>query len=299
MSASLPAHNEDKIRLINKVFGKTPEKILAGLTTEEEVKGVMIKTAVSQLGIIRQEVEEAYDAKTEHDIRDALCDILVTVFGMGYLLGFPRWTPFIKVSMLDGNVHYPVHRTYSIRDLGLAIASDVRTILHTEYPCDSEEGMAAVNKHAMQMLGGHMLQLEKSIDVETNKLDLEELAEACAGLITAAHNVSFIVGCNIDKDMEAVTNALFSRLCDDEGHAERTVSNYNLVEGIDTHYAACDAIPGKFVVYSSKDQYGKSGDHYPENKFLKALGYGQPVFEELYRGDDEPLKTEEEGQQEA
>ena len=89
-----------------------------------------------------------------------------------------------------------------------------------------------------------------------------------------------LMGYDADEDMREVVGALFSRFCVDEQHLKETSEHYTNL-GV-THYSEGE-FPTKCLksaydqgVFTAKD--GTQAMEYPQGKFLKALGYRQPVL---------------------
>lgn len=98
-----------------------------------------------------------------------------------------------------------------------------------------------------------------------------EVRDALCDIMVFALGAFHAIGVSADRDMEAVVSALETRLCKDQETLDATLAYYAdkevqvYVEGGFPHVC----------VKSSMDQHMPE---YPRGKFLKAVGYKQPVF---------------------
>ena len=79
------------------------------------------------------------------------------------------------------------------------------------------------------------------------------------------------MGLNADEDMQEVVRCVLTRFCKDEDHLIRTSMHY-AQKGV-VHYAE-----GTFPRVCLKSSFDQGDGEYPKGKFLKSLGYEQPIF---------------------
>lgn len=109
--------------------------------------------------------------------------------------------------------------------------------------------------------------------------DIEGVRDALCDINVFSLGAHHLMGHDADADMSEVVGALFSRFCVDQKHLDET-SDYYLRKGVHHYYEG--EFPRK-CLKSSHDQGlttidGQEVWEYPQGKFLKALGYRQPVF---------------------
>lgn len=102
----LPYHNSDRVALVNAAFGKTPQFVGSAVEVAETADlDKLTETFKSQMNIVKLEVDEITDAmeKSSYDLlRDAISDVLVTAYGLPYLLGLENTIPDIRDAMTSG-----------------------------------------------------------------------------------------------------------------------------------------------------------------------------------------------------
>ena len=103
------------------------------------------------------------------------------------------------------------------------------------------------------------------------------IRDALCDIMVFALGGHHFMGYDADEDVAEVVDALMSRICKDELHAQRTVEHYQSLG---------------LQVYTEKTAFGiavkslvdQQMPEFPKGKFLKALGYRKPVFKA--RGED-------------
>jgi len=285
---NLPFHNEDKSQLINAVFGNYPLDY-NGMTVEE-TKVARQEIALAQLDLIKKEIDEVQTVQTEDDMRDVLCDILVTAYGLPYRLGLGRVAPIIKmmIAYRGDNDQFPIHRSLTVRDVYLwtmqsRLPPQERTkyVQHTDYFHETQEPeMRKFLLEAFNNLYRAYLDLHRNTAGEYKE---NEMCDALARLVINAHTLAFAIGTNIDRDMDEVCGKLLSRLARDEDVAEETIEFYKS-RSIETTKEPCEEVPGRFIIRCTEDGvYNATGEEIPKLKFLKSLAHQTPVFYELPR----------------
>lgn len=109
--------------------------------------------------------------------------------------------------------------------------------------------------------------------------NITDVRDALCDINVFSLGAHHFMGQNADEDMTAVVDALYSRFCVDEEHAKDTSLHYEAL-GVQHYFEG--EYPRR-CLKSSHDQGMKIVDgaevwEYPKGKFLKALGYHQPVF---------------------
>lgn len=277
MQVNMPHHAEDMVRLINSAFGKNP-LVTEGLD-EAAILAKVLPVAKSQFEIIKQEVEEIFDATNPDEFRDAASDILVTVFGMPFLLGHERLTPYIKAAQISNEVVYPLCPSLTIRDVIVAVNTRAIASLAPITSIYSDEiEWPKLGLKMRQMFSGDLAALEHSCSAGS----VPDILEYCSNLVILANQVSLNHGFNIDRDMEEVCSKLLTRLAPSEEVAEATVKHFSENVGVESHYSPSTVVAGHYTIRVKAQAVGTDGKTYAENKFLKALGFQEPVFSEPY-----------------
>jgi len=109
--------------------------------------------------------------------------------------------------------------------------------------------------------------------------NLADVRDALCDINVFSLGAHHLMGIDANEDMAEVVGALYSRFCTDEAHLKATSDHY-FAKGVEHYYEG--EFPRK-CLKSSKDQGysmvdGQDVWEYPKGKFLKALGYRQPVF---------------------
>jgi len=109
--------------------------------------------------------------------------------------------------------------------------------------------------------------------------DVTAVRDALCDINVFSLGAHHLMGHDADADMHEVVDALYSRFCVNQDHLTQT-SDYYMSLGIHHYYEG--EFPTK-CLKSSHDQGLTVKDgvevwEYPKGKFLKALGYRQPVF---------------------
>lgn len=107
---------------------------------------------------------------------------------------------------------------------------------------------------------------------------MDAVRDALCDIMVFALGAYHFTGYDADRDMQSVISAVLTRFCADEAQLAATKAHF---DSLGLEYYAEGEFP--FVrLKSSKDQ----GDgEYPKGKFLKSVGYRQPVFYQVPRPD--------------
>lgn len=286
----LPYQPEEQAILINRVFGKF------ALPLEPKVSD-LVKVITSQVGIMQGEVDEFRSATTEDDWRDALVDIVITGFGLPYLMGMSRVTPTI-IANTRVNPEDVRGSCFTIRDHLISTGHGVATRLAT-LEDDSEffAGRDNVHQTHMDALTTALQELSE-LDAQDYVLqstisgdDIHDLSEdeysaymlvakilsSCSTLITEVYLTSIAAQVNIDHDYYIATSAMLSRLCRNKDVAEATIAKYT-EQGVSVAMRESRVVPGSYVIYVTEDCTSDEGEFMPENKFLKSIEFQVPVY---------------------
>ena len=104
--------------------------------------------------------------------------------------------------------------------------------------------------------------------------NLEQVRDGLCDIIVFALGAFHFVGIDADADMKAVIDGVMTRFCKDQAELDATKAKYAALE-VDFY------VEGNFptmCLKSSKDQKDKNGDNLPKGKFLKSVGFKEPVF---------------------
>lgn len=104
--------------------------------------------------------------------------------------------------------------------------------------------------------------------------DVTKVRDGLCDIMVFAYGALHFLGVNGDRDMKAVTDSLFSRLCQDQADLDATVAKYEAL-GLEVY------TEGKFptaCVKCAKDFTDAGGNQYRKGKFLKSVSYTEPVF---------------------
>lgn len=153
-------------------------------------------------------------------------------------------------------------------------------------PVLTGDGVPPFDKEAADNLWARLDRQCKNIASEYYELlvgleerDLYKVRDALCDINVFSLGAHHFMGLDADADMAAVVESLFSRFCVNQQHLDAT-SNHYFGKGVAHVYEG--EFPRK-CLKSSCDQGlsivdGKEVWEYPKGKFLKALGYHQPVF---------------------
>ena len=123
--------------------------------------------------------------------------------------------------------------------------------------------------------GSNGLQGEvKELYTAIEKNDLEGVRDALCDIMVFALGAQHFLGVDGDLDMKAVTNSLFSRLCQDQVDLDATVAKYRAL-GIQVYTEG--AFP-RVAVKVAQTVIAEDGEEYVKGKFLKSVSYTKPVF---------------------
>ena len=126
----------------------------------------------------------------------------------------------------------------------------------------------------LKVITGKFRELCEAVDAR----DIESLRDAVAGLLVTAYGMPSVIGYDADADMLAVTSSLLSRFDSTPDAATATRAKYEAL-GVRT-FTRTTEVNGQtyYVTLSSVDQIGTDQEFYPAGKFLKAVGFSQPVL---------------------
>lgn len=101
---------------------------------------------------------------------------------------------------------------------------------------------------------------------------VEHVRDALCDIHVFGYGAHHLMGYDADRDMDSVVDGVMTRFCRDEEELQATIKHWS-EHGITEVY-----VEGEFpkkVVKSAKDQPDA-----PKGKFLKSIGYSEPVFYE-------------------
>lgn len=214
------------------------------------------KKLESQYKIILEEAQETVEAAEDSNhglLRDACCDVDVTVLGLIHLMGSTeiKWFPDLEwdIATAAARLNHDRHGVNEIRwDMIEAWAADL--IIDIE---GIGEGIAKRDE----------------------KLIKDAIRSTYHTLVAIMANS----GINLIEDMKKVLVSNISKVCKTEEDAQKTIKHYMDTEGVELEAQPCPTFPG-FIVVSAKDQRGRSGKNYPKGKFLKCVvSFQEPKFD--------------------
>lgn len=135
----------------------------------------------------------------------------------------------------------------------------------------------------IENIPGEYDELQKAI-AEGN---IDEVRDALGDIIVFAFGAFHFLGANGDKDLKAITDSLFSRLCQDQADLDATVAKYTAL-GLKVY------TEGKFpraCVKAAEDFVDAAGNDYRKGKFLKSVSYHKPVFAPILTAEDKKKLT--------
>jgi hypothetical protein len=101
--------------------------------------------------------------------------------------------------------------------------------------------------------------------------NIEAVRDALCDIQVFAMGAQHFLGVDGDADMREVISAVMTRFCKDQEQLDTSRAKYNQL-GIDYY------IEGKFPTVCLKSFADQAMPEYPKGKFLKAVGYRQPIF---------------------
>lgn len=136
-------------------------------------------------------------------------------------------------------------------------------------------------------IGAEFVELMKTFGVEVQMRfedvghpdadpDLEDTRDALCDIMVFALGVFHFMGVDADEDMEAVIDGVMTRFCKDAYELGTTCAKYQRLGVEFTIHGEGD----RMYLRSAKDQ---QMPEYPKGKFLKSVGYKEPVFKPLAR----------------
>lgn len=189
------------------------------------------------------ELKAAIEANDIDGIRDALCDIRVFALGGLHALGYMEFilSPFCNHTQ--------------------------DTLPHTNASPFSSTSVRPAEATLVD------LQVSTLKDIECRIKDPALLGSLVTPLLCLDRCVAYTqweCGFLHDSDMRAVIAGVMTRFCQNQQQLEATCRRYG-DEGIE--FTVHGEFPNVYLK-SAHDQ----GDEYPKGKFLKSVGYSQPVF---------------------
>lgn len=112
-----------------------------------------------------------------------------------------------------------------------------------------------------------------------NEGNIYKIRDALCDIHVFTYGAHHFMGIDADRDMAAVVSALFSRFCSTPEQLKKTCEHFDAM-GVNFY------VEGDYptiCLKSSMDQgftEGSDKPEYPKGKFLKAVGYTEPVFYE-------------------
>lgn len=287
---TMPYQTEEQAIEINKIFGNY------ALGDEPTIRELSI-VVKQQVELIRAEVFEFSSASNEQKWRDALCDILITSFGLPYLMGMEVRTPFI-IANTRANPDDVRGSIFTVRDHLIANGYGAATNLATlEENKDFFEARNLIHMTHLDKLLAFSESLS-ALDIQDYKLLISVSPEAiqamseseyeaysitanilsCVSvLITECYITSIGAHVNLDYDTKLACDAMVSRLCVDEQSVIDTIEKYKAI-GVDVVARPSKVIVGSMAMIVEEDATGTDGDFYPAGKFVKSVGFNEPVY---------------------
>ena len=128
--------------------------------------------------------------------------------------------------------------------------------------------------------GARLLSQCKNITKEYEELmlaislgDINKIRDALCDIQVFAMGAQHFMGYDGDRDMRSVVEALYSRFCRDQPHLVETMVHFNNL-GVEYYRE------GEFPFVCLKSSFDQGDGEYPKGKFLKAVGYSEPIFYE-------------------
>ena len=221
-----------------------------------------------QSKIIKQEVFETIDdgfkADNFNEIRDGACDILVTVYGMLYLLDYD-YENMIGESIEEFNVSEEMDKLFTYPVICEAVTSDehINKIFGNSDKTVKDFFIDSLTEDYNRLLAA------------VEKFDESWIVETCVSLVFKAMLIQAVHELDSNADMEIVNESNFSKFCKTEEEAQATIDKFAKIN-VPATYHPVEVAPELFVVKASKTVVGDDGKEYPEGKQLKSVNY-KPV----------------------
>lgn len=294
LDVSLPTSHSGMVATINMLFNKHP----AGENDPDQT--VCTEILAPQIRLIASEHKELIDALTdiaspdvtEYKMRDAMADILVTAYGLPYLL--------------TGNVN-TYEEVFSdvmkIKTLGMVNSIDLASLiastdLNRANKDDSEDYFAlrmqtGFNEAYRESLliwidtnispiVNRLVRIANRIESGNTDVGFDFTIDLTKSLITKMYILQARVGIPSSSDLHAVCTALTTRLCDDN-NLPATVKKYEDMGMTVRVESSC--IDGLYAVIVD-EAIVIDGEDYPRNKFLKSVDKKDPVFQTVTGGEN-------------
>lgn len=107
--------------------------------------------------------------------------------------------------------------------------------------------------------------------------DMTAFRDAIQDVLTFCYGAAHIAGVDADEDMNHVHSSNLSKFIANEEELEATKQKY---DALGVEYYQSGDFP-YMCLKSSKEQLDKDGKNYPNNKFLKGVGFKEPVFKDV------------------
>jgi hypothetical protein len=228
----------EQVRFTNALFGKNP---ITDFGSDQQ----HFDALASQVKLVREEFNELKDAVPFqfHDIRDAVCDVLVTSLGIIHLIT-------------------PSHRTYDF-----VWDNTSRGRLPPSAFKSHVNGL-------FQNIDNSLTSLAKAQEF-TPDITIECATRICRDAIQV---YNLFVQNDLLSDMFAVFKSNLSKVCLTDDDRDATIEFYTTI-GVKTYAVPCDLFKG-WIVRVSDDCFDTNGKPYPRNKFLKSVGgFREPDFD--------------------
>lgn len=222
---------QEGVALTNNTFGNFP------------MKEIDWGRLTNQFALVKEEYEELVNAYNQNDlkeIRDGICDVLVTVYG---LLHISNADPKIVAGHTKFlNNHFIVQTKAA-------------------WLWDMSESMSLIEKDI--------------VDFDWNNNFVEWLVY----LIDETEGLAKEFKFDIEEDMYQVLVSNLSKVSKTQGDAFVTQTYYRETVGIETRLEECSTFPG-WIIKVKGSQTGKDGKFYPDGKFLKCrINFKPPQFQ--------------------
>lgn len=287
---TMPYHPEEQAIEINKIFGKYA---LGNEPTVRELAAVV----EHQVELIRAEACEFRDADNEQKWRDALCDILITAFGLPYLMGMEHRTPFI-IANTRSNPDDVRGSVFTVRDHLIAtgygaattlatleenkdffVARDAIHMMHVDKLLAFSESLSTLEAQDYKILISVTPEAiqEMSDDEYSAYAIAANILSSVSVLITECYITSLGAHVNLDYDLKLATDAMISRLCTNEQAVIDTIEKYKAI-GVDVVARPSKVIVGSMAMIVDEDATGTDNEFYPKGKFVKSVEFHEPVY---------------------
>ncbi len=241
------------------LLNSTVNLIAGNAPTKDDDRRVI---SAAQLALIDEEFREflaAWAARDRRGIRDGLADMIVTLDGWFYRMGFSAQE--VEAAL---NTQHWVDDYIEKCDIGKSDYSLVGLFCMTAHP-------ALTNKRDTDDYGDPLDPLTISSAISGMSLIVESLCKALA--VDLAADQWEVYCSNMSKFDTSEEDAAFTRA----KYAQLDVVTETIKQVVPA--SSEDGEPRTYwVTKSTHDQTGRDGKQYPRGKFLKSVRFREPVF---------------------